>query len=150
MRMAWIFVHRMSSYIRYHDVMGRDLLFTCYCRGTWAACCDSLGRIIVLDLPSISIFRMFKGYRDAQIAWVTVQSRETPLLLIYAPKRRVVELWDILQGKRLVSTSKGIPEKGILIYRTHWEHSVSNTKVMLLDVHRLCLLQLDNTVCSAV
>eukprot|EP00890_Picochlorum_soloecismus_P005090 jgi/Picsp_1/5582/NSC_02941-R1_rab3 gtpase-activating protein non-catalytic subunit len=118
--------------------------------GKWAACCDSLGRILVLDLPSISIFLMLKGYRDAQIAWMTVKSREAPLLLIYAPKRRVVEVWDILQGKRLVSTSKDIPEKGLLIPRTSWEHSVSNTKVMLLDVHRLCFLQLDNTVCSAV
>jgi hypothetical protein len=91
---------------------------------------------------------MFKGYRDAQIAWLTVKSRQTPLLLIYAPKRRVVEIWDILQGKRLISTSKDIPEKGVLISRTNWEHTVSNTKVMLLDVHRLCFLQLDNTVSS--
>ena len=38
--------------------------------GRWAACCDSLGRVLLVDATSTLILRMLKGYRDAQVAWL--------------------------------------------------------------------------------
>ena len=38
--------------------------------GCWAACCDSLGRVLLVDTASTLVLRMLKGYRDAQVAWL--------------------------------------------------------------------------------
>lgn len=38
--------------------------------GRLAACCDSLGRILLVDTRQALIVRMLKGYREAQVAWL--------------------------------------------------------------------------------
>ena len=35
--------------------------------GTLAACCDSLGRVTLVDTAGTLVLRMLKGYRDAQV-----------------------------------------------------------------------------------
>ncbi|KAL4433989.1 hypothetical protein ABPG75_000430 [Micractinium tetrahymenae] len=38
--------------------------------GRLAACCDSLGRILLVDTQQTLVARMLKGYREAQVAWL--------------------------------------------------------------------------------
>lgn len=38
--------------------------------GRLAACCDSLGRILLVDTQQTLVVRMLKGYREAQVAWL--------------------------------------------------------------------------------
>ncbi|EFN57078.1 hypothetical protein CHLNCDRAFT_143843 [Chlorella variabilis] len=42
--------------------------------GGWAACCDSLGRVMLVDTAATLVVRMLKGYREAQVAWLVCGS----------------------------------------------------------------------------
>lgn len=42
----------------------------CACSGTLAACCDNLGRVLLVDMLATVVLRMLKGYRGAQVAWL--------------------------------------------------------------------------------
>lgn len=145
------------------------LSFNCSCR--WAACCDSLGRVLVVDAADGVLIRLFKGYRDAQTAWLVTSSsissssaieveaimeiggttsqppkdnndqlqpneqsfdeavllekeenKQQPssyqkggkYLVIYAPLRRVVEVWDPFQGHR-IGALPAMPRHGLLL-----------------------------------
>ncbi len=81
-------------------------------RGEWAACCDTLGRVIVIDIRQRSVVKMIKGYRDCHLAW-SVRNGEVALM-IYAPKRRSLELWDI-GGVHTPRTRVEVTGSGILI-----------------------------------
>ena len=41
-------------------------------RGLLAAAADSLGRVLLVDCPTATVLRVFKGYRAAQCAWVAL------------------------------------------------------------------------------
>ena len=82
----------------------------------WAACCDTLGRVIIIDLRDQSIFKMLKGYRDCQLAWVCGKSPGKDLLLVYAPRRQVLELWDVSTSETKIKTINDlITDKGVLV-----------------------------------
>jgi hypothetical protein len=110
-------------------------LSPCY---RWAACCDSLGRVLLIDVASCIVLKMLKGYREAQAAWIipsssspslestnlikTENSQNSPaaaaaaaLLVVYAPRRGVVELWKPHSGVRVGSISTSVPQKGVLL-----------------------------------
>ena len=40
------------------------------CRGSLAVTTDTLGRVILWDLAAVTALRMWKGYREAQCAWL--------------------------------------------------------------------------------
>ncbi|KAI3434710.1 hypothetical protein D9Q98_002771 [Chlorella vulgaris] len=44
--------------------------------GRLAACCDTLGRVLLVDTGSTLLVRMLKGYRDAQVAWLVCSKPE--------------------------------------------------------------------------
>jgi hypothetical protein len=96
-------------------------------RGEWAACCDSLGRVLVIDVQQRAVVKMIKGYRSCQLAFVAQSGR--PHLLTYAPKRRVLELWDVLNGLPEPISRSEATDKGVLI--------PSENGAYLLDYHRL-------------
>jgi len=78
---------------------------------------DSLGRVTILDSRDLSSIRIFKGYRDAQVAWIVWRAsgrRLAPSLLVYAPKRNSIELWDVLALQRLNTIR--IPREATLLY----------------------------------
>lgn len=61
------------------------------------------------------LFRMWKGYRDAQCGWLMAEEEQSKgrkrmalFLVIYAPKKGVVEVWAMQQGPRVATftTSK--------------------------------------------
>ncbi|XP_064622253.1 rab3 GTPase-activating protein non-catalytic subunit-like isoform X3 [Lineus longissimus] len=79
---------------------------------------DSFGRVILIDVEMGTAVRMWKGYRDAQVGWVEVKeelhSREEKskhrygarlvlFLVIYAPKRGLLEVWTAQQGMRVAA-----------------------------------------------
>jgi len=82
-----------------------------------AATTDSFGRVILIDVARKVAIRMWKGYRDAQLGFLQVQEdessrRESPLnsassprlatfLVIYAPRRGILEVWTMEQGPRV-------------------------------------------------
>lgn len=79
-----------------------------------AASCDAFGRVGLFCLETFRCFHIWKGYRDAQVAWmheVRVSRAEEATqkircagdddaamgLVIYAPRRGLLELWDVLE-----------------------------------------------------
>ncbi|XP_059533767.1 rab3 GTPase-activating protein non-catalytic subunit [Myotis daubentonii] len=94
-----------------------------------AAVTDDFGRVILLDVTRGIAIRMWKGYRDAQIGWVQVvedlhervpekgdpspfgspqgPSRVAQFLVIYAPRRGILEVWSTQQGPRVGAFNVG-------------------------------------------
>ncbi|XP_077976699.1 rab3 GTPase-activating protein non-catalytic subunit-like isoform X2 [Styela clava] len=90
-----------------------------------AATTDSLGRVILMDVSRAIALRMWKGYRDAQIGFMRVFDdahrshrhhhhhshvdnehrsnirRHALFLLIYAPRRGLLEVWTCINGPRV-------------------------------------------------
>uniref|UniRef100_A0A1B6DPT0 Rab3-GAP regulatory subunit N-terminal domain-containing protein n=3 Tax=Clastoptera arizonana TaxID=38151 RepID=A0A1B6DPT0_9HEMI len=73
---------------------------------------DSLGRVTLVDNSSGLALRMWKGYRDAQCGWITAEEehqnnterkRNTLFLVIYAPKKAIIEVWALQQGPRVAT-----------------------------------------------
>lgn len=84
-----------------------------------AAITDSFGRVILVDVLKGIAIRIFKGYRDAQIGWICVDDetedknnkRYAIYLIIYAPKRGLLEIWGCQQGIRVAAFNVGKTSK---------------------------------------
>lgn len=109
--------------------------------GTWASCCDSLGRILLVDTGSMVVVRVLKGYRDAQAVWMVGSSEEKngekkggkgKLLAVYAPRRGVVEVWDAVNGVR-VSSKQMDSMHGLLMQEQCWFLDLDNLRILKLD-----------------
>lgn len=94
--------------------------------GTLAAITDSLGRILLLDTQALVVVRLWKGYRDASCLFMEMlvkkdiasssSSYSEPLksdyclcLAIHAPRKGIIEIWQMRTGLRLrtISCAKG-------------------------------------------
>ncbi|KAL4580430.1 hypothetical protein LXL04_016622 [Taraxacum kok-saghyz] len=84
--------------------------------GTLAAITDSLGRIMLLDTRALVVVRLWKGYRDASCLFVerlvnkeSVGGREHVkndyclCLAIHAPRKGIVEIWQMRTGPRILT-----------------------------------------------
>ncbi|CAJ1383804.1 unnamed protein product, partial [Effrenium voratum] len=70
-----------------------------------AATCDAFGRVALFCLETLRCLHLWKGYRDAQVAWLACNSSpsvnkechkaDVPGLVIYAPRRGLLELWTL-------------------------------------------------------
>uniref|UniRef100_A0A667YGT0 RAB3 GTPase activating protein subunit 2 (non-catalytic) n=1 Tax=Myripristis murdjan TaxID=586833 RepID=A0A667YGT0_9TELE len=89
---------------------------------TLAGVTDDFGRVTLLDLARGIAIRMWKGYRDAQLGWVQVSEgrgeresspsaplprRHAQFLVIYAPRRGILEVWGTQQGPRVGAFTVG-------------------------------------------
>ncbi|XP_053315627.1 rab3 GTPase-activating protein non-catalytic subunit isoform X2 [Spea bombifrons] len=96
---------------------------------TLAAVTDDFGRVILLDVGRGVAVRMWKGYRDAQVGWMQIvedlqdrepdrghpapfgntqgPSRVAQFLVIYAPRRGILEVWSTQQGPRVGAFNVG-------------------------------------------
>ncbi|CAI5770948.1 Uncharacterized protein PODLI_1B008190 [Podarcis lilfordi] len=94
-----------------------------------AAVTDDFGRVLLLDVARGLAVRMWKGYRDAQIGWIQIvedlhereaekmdfspfgtpqgPSRVAQFLVIYAPRRGILEVWSTQQGPRVGAFNVG-------------------------------------------
>ncbi|KAM7498622.1 hypothetical protein LguiA_023036 [Lonicera macranthoides] len=88
--------------------------------GTLAAITDSLGRILLLDTQALVVVRLWKGYRDASCLFVEMlvkrdnsasnsayyeyeKSDYCLCLAIQAPRKGIVEVWQMRTGPRLMT-----------------------------------------------
>ncbi|KAI5662378.1 hypothetical protein M9H77_21701 [Catharanthus roseus] len=88
--------------------------------GTLAAITDSLGRILLLDTQALVVVRLWKGYRDASCLFVELLvNKDSTLkrsaryefeksdyclcLAIHAPRKGIVEVWQMRTGPRLLT-----------------------------------------------
>ncbi|XP_036006973.1 rab3 GTPase-activating protein non-catalytic subunit isoform X2 [Fundulus heteroclitus] len=89
---------------------------------TLAGVTDDFGRVALLDLMRGVTIRMWKGYRDAQLGWLQVQEergdrefspsaslprRHALFLIIYAPRRGILEVWAMQRGPRVGAFTVG-------------------------------------------
>ena len=85
-----------------HDPPRRGRTVSVAPRGAMAVGCDSLGRVLLFDLQagSLTAVRLWKGYRDAQVAWVDAGPRLA--LAVHAAKRNgLLEVWLLQGGPRV-------------------------------------------------
>ncbi|XGW19400.1 hypothetical protein V3C99_003322 [Haemonchus contortus] len=63
---------------------------------------DHIARIVLIDIVNRQIIRIWKGYRDATVAWINSSNDEqTALFLaIFAPRRALLEVWNVQSGVR--------------------------------------------------
>lgn len=106
----------------------------------YSAVTDKLGRItLVNNLRGIAV-RMWKGYRNAQCGWLQVEEEEPSqkrnpkhllrsvlFLVIYDPKRGMLEVWLIPNGVRIAAFS--CSKKGRLLYSSHGLFGLNNVVV---------------------
>jgi hypothetical protein len=64
--------------------------------GRVALCSDSLGRVLAIDLVDCVVLKAWKGYRDAECAWLASQRRL--YAAIHLPRRGLLEVWDMARG----------------------------------------------------
>uniref|UniRef100_A0A3B3DT52 RAB3 GTPase activating protein subunit 2 (non-catalytic) n=1 Tax=Oryzias melastigma TaxID=30732 RepID=A0A3B3DT52_ORYME len=89
---------------------------------TLAGVTDDFGRVTLLDLARGIAIRMWKGYRDAQLGWLQVREergdrdfsptgsmprRNALFLIIYAPRRGILEVWAMQRGPRVGAFTVG-------------------------------------------
>ena len=110
-----------------------------------AATCDSFGRVVLWDLTRLVALRFWKGYRDAQVAFMTAPAPDDPngtrtsasanrgsagvdsasptaglFLAVYLGRRGLIEVWRVPLGVRV-----GIVQVGagcLLRYMYCWCH----------------------------
>lgn len=97
-----------------------------------AAIVDTLGRVILVDLKTGTILRIWKGYREAQCAFVEVNEtrnrKEQPsienmkrrtglFMVIYAPKKAMIEIWCMQFGPKVATFNAS--RHGFLLYNSH-------------------------------
>ncbi|PFH37898.1 hypothetical protein BESB_002390 [Besnoitia besnoiti] len=78
-------------------------LAVCPWNAKLAAITDNCGRVSLVHTSSLEILHMWKGYREAQVAWLRRGRASSPArpsqapeggLVFYAPRRNSVELWS--------------------------------------------------------
>ncbi|XP_074311151.1 uncharacterized protein LOC141647018 [Silene latifolia] len=92
--------------------------------GTLAAITDSLGRILLLDTQALVVVRLWKGYRDANCLFMEMLVKKDSTstsyheheksdyclcLAIHAPKKGIIEIWQMRTGPRIktIQCAKG-------------------------------------------
>ncbi|XP_061699149.1 rab3 GTPase-activating protein non-catalytic subunit [Syngnathoides biaculeatus] len=122
---------------------------------TLAGVTDDFGRVTLLDLNRGIAVRMWKGYRDAQLGWVHVPedrvSRDCPassslprrhalFLVIYAPRRGILEIWAMQYGPRVGAFTVG--KHCRLLYAGYRLLGVNRvtSQGWKIHTHQVCLL----------
>ncbi|GAB6026106.1 Rab3 GTPase-activating protein non-catalytic subunit [Chamberlinius hualienensis] len=98
-----------------------------------SAITDEFGRVVLIDNVERTAVRVWKGYRDAQCGWIEVceenleategkihlpgPPRIANFLVIYGPRRGILEVWAMQQGPRI--TAFNVPKNSRLIYCNH-------------------------------
>lgn len=84
--------------------------------GNLAATTDTLGRVLLVDLCTKQVARMWKGVREASCAWIEIprpnvdkpwQKRKILYLAIHSRQRRTVDIYRTRHGPRVKSMQVG-------------------------------------------
>lgn len=95
--------------------------------GRYLLCTDSFGRVTLWQAdgsPSMTLLRLKKGHRDAQVGWLcgsitdtgTGTARISLQWVVYSPRRGVVDVWAGVHGHRVASHKVGPDAR--LVYST--------------------------------
>lgn len=115
--------------------------------GTLAAITDSLGRILLLDTQALVVVRLWKGYREAHCVFMemlmntdatsssvsheNVKSDYCLCLAIHAPRKGIIEVWQMRTGPRLLT----IPcPRGSKILQPTYRFGSSSSSYVPLEV----------------
>lgn len=92
-----------------------------------AAVSDALGRVLIVDSFKGVTLRFFKGYREAQCAFLQVPderkskhrigNKVAHFLIIYSPKKGTLEVFSVQNGSKITTFSASKFSK--LVYITH-------------------------------
>ncbi|KAH8861351.1 Rab3 GTPase-activating protein non-catalytic subunit [Schistosoma japonicum] len=126
----------------------------------WLAIPDSLGRVLLVDVYKERVVRMWKGYRDAEVAFLEVCDSETPsigycnqshnpvrktlCLLIHAPHLHSLELWCLIHGPRIVLWDVVEP---VRLIKTEYNSYVNTLKSNELSPKYLQVVLIDSSGC---
>lgn len=97
---------------------GGERLSVCPMCHTLALATDQLGRVLLLHTYSMRLLHIWKGYREAHVAWTRVplvavpdrhghQKTDTLAVLLYARRRGILELWDAFSFSRIGALNVG-------------------------------------------
>lgn len=112
-----------------------------------AAVTDTLGRVILIDCARAIALRVWKGYREAQCSFIEVAEksdksnqkkdrRHALFLVIFAPRRSVLEIWPLQRGAKTAAFSAS--KFGQLIYNSYGLMG-STPGAKLKYIHSRCL-----------
>lgn len=118
-------------------------------KGNMGILLDKFGRLLLLDVTSMIIVDIWKGYRDAQCGWIDIscttdisvaeKQQSTLFLIVYIRKRGILEIWcpyqhyrvaafNVGKGGKLISSKFGALGEGSLaspLNISHWRASKS-------------------------
>ncbi|KAH8298206.1 hypothetical protein KR018_011009 [Drosophila ironensis] len=117
----------MRIHCRLYDGKRDGLTLTVAPGGRLAVVTDNLDRVMLVDTQQAIILRVWKGYRDAQCAFVPVKERSVRgiktlkrkalFLVIYAPRLGVLDIWALQNGPKVAAFN--VSKSGQLIYNNH-------------------------------
>lgn len=100
--------------------------------GNLVATTDTLGRVLLIDLDTKQVVRMFKGVREASCAWIEVprpnttkawQKKKILYLAIHSQQRRTIDIYRMRHGPRVHTMQVGRDAKLIQSATVHEESS---------------------------
>lgn len=115
-----------------------------------AAVTDDFGRVTLVDVQRGVALRMWKGYRDADCGWLEVEGewggtkRLVAFLLIYAPRRGLLEVWTPQQGPRVAAFN--VPKQSRLIYTPHTLLGVNSVRGVRCKVFPVIFITPDGLI----
>ena len=80
----------------------RKIIIPSFCSFKLAAILDSLGRILLVDLDNFIIIKIWKGMRNCQISFLSI---ETNLFLVVYRKGGITDLFDVKTCRKAASAS---------------------------------------------
>ncbi|EZA61233.1 Rab3 GTPase-activating protein non-catalytic subunit [Ooceraea biroi] len=126
-------VETMTCRFGLSDIMREGDCIVCSPNKTLSVISDAMGRVILVNNRRGIAVRMWKGYRDAQCGWIEVTEerdrgihksvgksarksllRTALFLVIYAPKKGVIDIWNIQQGPKITTFTAS--KNGRLLY----------------------------------
>jgi len=78
--------------------------------GNLAATTDALGRVLLIDLSTKQVVRIWKGVREASCCWMEDTSQDGKCVLyivIHSRQRRTVDIWKIRHAEKIQSIQVG-------------------------------------------
>ncbi len=114
----------------------------------YMAACDSVhNRVVLVEAATGSVIHIWKGYHHAQVAWTPTlwegwkeRSEEVPgqleqavLLVIYLPRRGLLEVWSPEQKRRI--TEFNVDKKGRLVATVNGFAALKRSRVDKLRKH---------------
>ncbi|EGI58384.1 Rab3 GTPase-activating protein non-catalytic subunit [Acromyrmex echinatior] len=115
-------VETMTCRFGLSDIMREGDCIVCSPNKMFSIISDAMGRVILINNKKGIALRMWKGYRNAQCGWIEVTEerdrairrnvdksgrkallRTALFLVIYAPKKGVIDIWSIQQGPKITT-----------------------------------------------